>query len=301
MWQVFLMYALFGSIFSIGKIGIENSQPYFLTGVRMLLAGGILLAFFCYKNPGKIVITKAEWKLLFLVAFFNVFITNAFEFWGLQYMSAAKTCVIYNLSPFWAALIAYSFGTEVMSRKKWLGLAVGIIAISPMMLGPWFSNGFGETTSLELIAECALTVSSITAVVGWTFVKKLTVEKNTSPLLINSISFLMAGVMCLMTSISIETWNPVPVFSWPEFLLALCYIVLVHNIICYSIYASSLKKFSVTFMSFAGLSCDLFAAFFGWLFLRESIHLSFWFAFIGIVMGLYLFYQEEKTLEPENA
>lgn len=300
MWQVFLMYALFGSIFSIGKIGIENSEPYFLTGIRMLLAGGILLAYYCYKNPGKIVITKSEWKLLFLVAFFNVFITNAFEFWGLQYMSAAKTCVIYNLSPFWAALIAYTFGTENMSGKKWMGLAVGLLAISPMMVGPIFAGEFSESTTLELVAECALTVSSITAVVGWTFVKKLTVENKTPALLINGISFLMAGVMCLTTSLSIEKWNPVPVFSWPEFLFALGYIVLIHNIICYGIYAASLKKFSVTFMSFAGLSCDLFAAFFGWLFLSEPIFLSFWIAFIGIMVGLYLFYQEENTLEAEN-
>lgn len=301
MWKVFLMYALFGSIFSIGKIGIANSQPYFLTGTRMLLAGSLLLCFYLFKHRQKLIFSKEEWKLLFLVAFFNVFITNAFEFWGLQYMSAAKTSVIYNLSPFAAALIAYTFGTELMSKNKWLGLSIGILALCPMMFGPLFTEASTEENSLELLAECALTISAITAVIGWTFVKKLTVEKNMSHLLINGISFLMAGGMCLLTSASFETWDPVPVSSWPEYFLALIYIVLIHNIICYSIYASSLKKFSVTFMSFAGLTCNLFAALFGWLILGEAIGNSFWIAFVGIMVGLYLFYQEEKDVAIETS
>ncbi len=295
MWQVFLMYALFGSIFSIGKIGLDASQPYFLTGVRMLLAGSLMLGYLCYRDPKSLKISKQDWRLFFLIAFFNVFITNAFEFWGLQYMSAGKTCLIYSLSPFAAALIAYFFGTEKLTMKKWLGLAVGFVSFCPMMLTPWLNNGTEESSSIELIAEGALTISAITAVIGWTFVRKLTVEKNTPHILVNSISFLLAGGMCLLTSLWIETWNPIPVSVWPDFLISLLYIVLIHNVICYSIYAAALQKFSITFMAFAGLSNPLFAAFFGWFFLGEEMTKSFLLAFIGILAGLYLFYQEERS------
>lgn len=297
MWQVFLMYALFGSIFSIGKIGIAASQPYFLTGMRMFMAGGLMLGYLYLRAPKSLTIHRSDWWLFFLVAFFNVFITNAFEFWGLQYMSAGKTCLIYSLSPFAAALIAYFFGTERMTGKKWLGLFIGMLAFCPLMLGPWLSGGTSEVSSMELLAEGALTISAITAVIGWTFVRKLTVERNISPVLVNCVSFLMAGGMCLLTSISIENWDPIPVFSWSNFLLSLVYIVFIHNLICYSIYAASLKHFSVTFMAFAGLSNPLFAAGFGWLFLSEEITPSFWLALIGIFLGLYLFHIEESKAE----
>lgn len=300
MWQVFIMYALFGSIFSIGKIGLAASQPYFLTGTRMLLAGGLMLGYFCFRYPKSFKISQLDWGLIFLVAFFNVFITNAFEFWGLQYMSAGKTSLIYSLSPFAAALIAYFFGTEKMTEKKWLGLLIGFLSFCPMMLAPWLNSTVQEVNRWELIAEGALVISAITAVIGWTFVRKLTIEKHTPPLLVNSVSFLLAGGMCLLTSLAIETWEPLPVFVWPDFLLSLCYIVVIHNIICYSIYATSLQKFSVTFMAFAGLSNPLFAAFFGWLFLGEVISGSFWLAFAGILLGLYLFYREEKHILEEN-
>jgi drug/metabolite transporter (DMT)-like permease len=295
MWQVFLMYALFGSIFSIGKIGIENSQPYFLTSMRMFLAGFLMLGYFHFSNQ-KVQftrkLTRQEGWLLLWVAFFNVFITNAFEFWGLQYMSAGKTCLIYSLSPFAAALIAYFFGTEAMSGKKWIGLVVGFLSFCPMMLTPWLNSEVAN--DLELLAEGALTISAITAVIGWTFVRKLTVERNVPHPLVNGLSFILAGLMSLAASFTIESWQPVPVVSWPEFLLSLLYIVLIHNIICYSIYAEALNRFSVTFMAFAGLSNPLFAAFFGWLFLSESITVSFWLAFIGVGLGLFLFSSEER-------
>lgn len=297
MWQVFLMYALFGSIFSVGKIGIAAAQPYFLTGMRMFLAGGLMLGYLYWRSPRSVVIEKADWLLFFLVAFFNVFITNAFEFWGLQYMSAGKTCLIYSLSPFAAALIAYFFGTERMTARKWLGLLLGMLAFCPMMLGPWLSHEVAETHSMELLAEGALTISAITAVIGWTFVRKLTVEKKSAPILVNGVSFVLAGGMCLLTSLAIEDWKPIPVFSWPNFLMSLIYIVVIHNLICYSIYASSLQHFSVTFMAFAGLSNPLFAAGFGWLFLGEEVTFSFWIALLGICLGLYLFHKEEQPIE----
>lgn len=296
MWQVFLMYALFGSIFSVGKIGIEAAPPYFLTAVRMLLAGFLMLIYIIFFTHQKFQIKKQDWVLFLFVAFFNVFITNAFEFWGLQYMSAGKTCLIYSLSPFAAAFIAYCIGSETFSYKKLLGLIIGFVSFCPLMLAPWLNNQI-ESHPMELIAEGALLISAITSVIGWTFVKKLVGERNYSPSMVNCVSFLIAGVMSLSTSFSIEVWDPIPVLIWSDFLYSLFYIVIIHNIICYSIYASVLKKFSVTFMAFAGLSNPLFAAFFGWLFLNEEMTSLFWLALSGITTGLYFLYRDEQQLK----
>lgn len=297
MWQVFLMYALFGSIFSVGKIGIASAQPYFLTGTRMLLAGIILLGYSKFQNSISFKFSKSDWILFLLIAFFNVFITNAFEFWGLQYMTAGKTCLIYSLSPFAAALIAYFFKTETMSLKKWMGLIIGFVAFMPMMIEPWLKEDFSQESYLELLAEGALTISAITAVIGWTFVKKMTVDNKMPHPIVNGVSFLLAGGMCLLTSFTVETWNPLPVSSWFDYLWTLVYIVIIHNIICYSIYAEALNRYSVTFMAFAGLSNPLFAALFGWVFLNEPIQGPFWLAFAGVIVGLYLFNQSEQRFQ----
>lgn len=294
MWQLFLMYALFGSVFTVGKIGMEGAQPFFLTGIRMCLAGLLIMGYLFYTSSLRVALTKRDWQFLFLIALFNVFLTNAFEFWGLQYMSAGKTCLIYSLAPFVAALMGYCLGTEQMKKKKWVGLGIGFLAVCPMMLLPWLNEQVTNSQSMELFAEGALTIAAISSVLGWNFVKKLIVERQLPHPFINGISFLLAGAMSLFTSSLTENWNPLPVFDWSKFLWALLYIVLIHNIICYSICAASLKRFSVTFLSFIGLSTPLFAALFGWVFLDEPIATTFWIALIGISVGLYLFYQEEK-------
>lgn len=297
MWLVFLMYALFGSIFSVGKMAVVASQPYFLTGARMLVAGSLILGYQFLRNPQSLTVSKRCWSTLLGVAVFNVFITNAFEFWGLQYMSAGKTCLIYSLSPFAAAFIGYVSGSETMTAKKWLGLAVGLLAFLPLMLAPWF-NTSSINGDMELAAEGALTISAITAVIGWILVKKLVVHEGVSHPAVNGWSFLLAGFMCMTTSLLVETWNPIPVSEVGTFLWTLAYIVVIHNLICYSIYASSLKRFSVTFMAFAGLSNPLFAGIFGWAFLGENMTLPFWLAMAGVSIGLYLFYQEEIAPSP---
>lgn len=100
--------------------------------------------------------------------------------------------------------------------------------------------------------------------------------------------------MCLATSLAVENWDPVPVAVWPDFLWTVVYIVIIHGLICYNIYASSLRRFSVTFLTFAGLSNPLFAAVLGWFFLDEPMTISFGLAMLGVSLGLYLYYQEES-------
>lgn len=300
MFQVILMYALFGSIFAVGKLGLESAPPYFLTGVRMLIAGIFMLSYCSFqKRKSKIapiIHNKEVIWLLFLVALFNVFITNTFEFWGLQYMSAGKTSLIYSLSPFAAALIGTLCGTERMTLQKLVGMCIGVFAFLPMMMVPWVQAEAREPSRYEFLAEIALIISAITAVLGWTFLRRLTVDLKVSHLYVNGVSFLLAAMMSFATSFVFESWNPFPVYDSLSFVISVLYIVIIHNIICYSIYAEALQRFSVTFMAFAGLSNPIFAALFGWVFLGESVGLSFWIALVGVVVGLFLFYRDESRV-----
>ncbi len=56
---------------------------------------------------------KKHLPLILFLSVFNVFITNTLEFWGLQYMETAKTCMIYNLSP----LQLFCFPTLSYAKK----------------------------------------------------------------------------------------------------------------------------------------------------------------------------------------
>ncbi len=75
---------------------------------------------------------------------------------------------------------------------------------------------------------------------------------------------------------------------------------LISNLICYNLYGHLLKRYSATFMSFAGLMTPLFAVFFGWVFLAESVDVSFFVSLVLFLLGLYCFHSEELDFKKKK-
>ena len=293
MYLVFLMYFLFASVFTVGKVSLQYAAPFFLTGVRMLIAGVLLLGFLYFRQPASVYLKKKDLPLMLGLALFNVFITNAFEFWALQFMETGKTCLIYSLSPFAAILFAYVFLSEKMSVKKWAGLFIGILGMIPIFL----STSEEEITLSRIpwlsIPVLAVSVSAFSAVIGWTMMKKLMRDRGYPFAAANAFSFLIGGGFSLLTSLTIENWHPLPLTGGLAFLPSVLYIAIIHNIICYNLYAYSLTRFSISFMTFAGFTSPLFTAGLGWFFLGEKVGLSFLLSFLFIIVGIILYSQDE--------
>lgn len=292
---LFFMFALFASVFTVGKITLQYVDPFFLTGIRMLLAAGILFIFQLVRDPKKISFQKKHFPLILFLSVFNVFITNGLEFWGLQYMETAKTCMIYNLSPFAAILFSYFFLREKMVWKKWVGLLIGLIGFLPIFLNASHTN-----LLLSSLPEFAVSISAVTAVAGWIAMKKLIRDFAYPFLIANAFSFLFGGLFSLGASLIFEDWHPLPLTSWPLFIAGVVYIALVHNVICYNLYGYSLQKFSVPFITFAGFSSPLFTAIYGWIFLNEQPGLSFFVSFVLVFLGIFIYFRAETDVKAKE-
>ncbi|MEM1283500.1 MAG: DMT family transporter [Chlamydiota bacterium] len=295
---IFLLFALFASVFTVGKTALEFSQPFFLVGTRMLFAGIILFTYEYFKNPQKISLRKQDlWPILKL-ATFNIYLTNTFEFWGLQYLPSFKTCFIYSLSPFASALISYFVFSETMTKKKWLGLIIGCLGFLPIL----FAHEGGEDLSGRILffswAEIAVLLACISSVYGWILLKHILKNGQHSPLFINGVSMMIGGLFALIHSGFTETWSPIPVTNFFGFVECWIALIVVSNFVCYNLYGYLLKKYSATFLSFAGFTTPMFTAIFGWVFLSETINIEFYFSAVIVFSGLYLFNQEELKLVP---
>ncbi len=290
---VFLLFALFASVFTIGKTALEFSQPFFLVGTRMLFAGVLLLTYEYFKHPQKFRLRKQDFWPILKLAIFNIYLTNTFEFWGLQYLSSFKTCFIYSLSPFASALISYFVFSETMTKKKWIGLTIGCIGFLPIL----FSNEGGEDLSGNFLffswAEIAVLLACLSSVYGWILLKDILKSRQHSPLFINGISMLIGGSFALVHSGFTESWNPIPVTNYFSFVECWLTLIVVSNFVCYNLYGHLLKQYSATFLSFAGFTTPMFTAIFGWIFLRETISTEFYISASIVFTGLYLFNQEE--------
>lgn len=295
---VFLLYGLFASSFTISKMGLEYAQPFFFVGTRMFAAGGLLLLYQYFFRREQCYICKKDIWRIFLLGAFNIYLTNIFEFWGLQYLTSFKTCFIYSLSPFLSALFSFLIFSEVMTPRKWLGLLVGFAGIAPVLLSQTTAEERAGQIFLFSWAELAVVSASICSVYGWILLKQLIKTNGYSPLTANGASMLIGGSMALIHSFCVESWNPIPATEYITFLECTFLLILISNFICYNLYGYLLKNYSATFMSFAGLSTPLFTALLGWLFLGETVTWHFYVS-LGIVsVGLLAFYQEElKSVE----
>lgn len=292
---VILMFAAWSSIFSLAKITLEHSPPLFLTAVRMLLAGVLLLGYLAFRNRSSFKISPKQFLSLSLYALFSMYLANAFEFWSVQHLSAAKTCFLYSLSPFFTAFFSYLHFGEKMTPRKWLGMIIGFLGIVPVLSI--------QTGSEELLGgifcfswpELAMMAAALCSVYGWVLLRLIVKEDAISPSMANGSGMLIGGVFALIHSLIIDPWNPVPVSAshFSSFMQGTLIMTFISNIVCYNIYGLMLKRFTATFLSFMGLLSPMFASFMSWMFLGETPSPIIFCSTLIVGAGLWLIYSAE--------
>lgn len=286
---IVFLYALCASTFTICKALLEYAKPFFSIGIRMLVAGGILLAYSYWKNRSVFTIQKKDRWLFVQIIVFHVYFSYILDLWSLQYITSSKSSLLYNLSPFLAALFSYFYFSEKMTLKKWLGLLIGFSGFLPEML----FKGAGPTGYYLSFPEIILLGAVISGVYGWITLRKLVKDGLYSPMMVNGVGMVGGGILALITSFFVEGWSVSPVSSlWP-FIQLMTLIIIIGNLLFYNFYGYLLTRYTATFLSFAGFTTPLFAALFGWFFLGESVEWPFFISIFVVFIGLYIFYQEE--------
>lgn len=294
-WLVVFLYATWSSVFAFGKVALEFSTPLFLTATRMVLAGVLMLGFLAWKNRSSFRMPGRQWASIGFLALFSIFLTNILEFWGLQYLSAAKTCFIYSLSPFCAALFSYIHFKEKMSRSKWIGMSIGVLGIIPVLITQTGSEELLNAFTFFTWPTLAVVGAAIFSVYGWVILRLVVKDHDISPVMANGSSMLIGGTMAMVCSLFIDNWNPIPVSAghMSPFVLATLGMTFVYNIFCYNLYGWMLKRFTATFLSFMGLLSPIFASLYGWIFLGELPSWQIFLSTFIVSLGLWIIYRSE--------
>lgn len=310
--SVVALYALLASSFTLAKVVLYYAKPCFIIGMRMVLAGGLLLGYLRLFAPKALGFSRNDLGLLAQTVLFHVYIAYVFEFWALQAVTSSKACLLYNLSPFITALFAYVLMNERLTSRKWLGLSLGMLGMLPALI----ASAPSESSMLSFLSmqEVVLLIAVASAAYGWILMSALVRKRSYSPIAVNGYAMLGGGVLSFLTSYMFEgaptiTGTDHATVVWGRELLSgfmqaqsadivmffvyLGLLILFTNVIFYNLYGYLLKRYSATFLSFAGFTCPLFAALYGWLFLSEAVTIWFFASVAIVVIGLYVFYQEE--------
>jgi len=292
--NVLFMYATWTSVFSIGKLTLIYAPPIFLTAARMLLAGVLLTGFYALFKRTAFRLTKIQWLSLGILGIFSVYLTNIFEFWALQHLTAAKTSFIYSLCPFFSALFSYIHFGEKMTKVKWLGMGIGFLGFIPVFLTQTGSESLTGGFFIFSLPELAMMAATVCTVYGWILLRIIVKSQNIPTGLANGISMLFGGGLALAHSYILDsTLLPVATENLVPFVKGTLIMTLISNIICYNLYGYLLKRFTATFLSFMGLLSPIFASISGWLLLGEAPSPTIIFSTAIVSLGLWIVYKQE--------
>jgi len=299
MFLIILLYAILASTFIFAKEALQYAQPCFLIAFRMILAGTILLGYQWVMHRKDFVFKREDYGLFIKVGFFHIFLAFVPEFWALQYVSALKTTIIYSSTPFIAALLAYFLLSERLSSRKFLGIAIGLGGLTPVLMSQLSDHVSGQSGQIVSdiahvsLAEIVLFFAVASSAYAWFLVKKL-MHKGYNLGTINGVAMFIGGIMSLITASIFEGFSA-PVSNWHMFLFWVGLLIITANIVVYNFYGFLLKRYSITFLSFAGFLCPCFGTLYDWLFMGGHVTSSYFISLGLITLGLYIFYRDELS------
>jgi drug/metabolite transporter (DMT)-like permease len=288
---IILMYAVLSLTFIVAKKTLFYADPYFIIGFRMILAGGLFLSLQYLFDRKNFCVKRNDVWLFLKTALFYIYLAFIPEFWALQKLSASKVTIIYSITPFIVAILAYFIASETLTRKKVIGMLIGFGGIIPILMSPDMNTNASELLSVSA-REGSLLLAVFAGAYGWFPIKKLMKRGYKLPM-INGITMLIGGIGAMITSFSIEGICVAHVSSWPQFLFWIMLLIIIANGIFYHMYGWHLRKYSFIVLSFTGFLCPIFGSFFGWLLLGEQITIHHFLSLLIIGAGLFLFYTDE--------
>lgn len=285
---IIALYAILASTFTSGKAALLLMPPLYLTAMRMILAGFLLLGVYLLKNHISI-ISKRSQLLLFIASFLHIFIPYSTEFIGLQYISGSHAALLFNLTPCFTAIFAYYLLGDRMSKQQIFGFLIGMIGVTILTIESCQSIAI---ISGPIFAYVLLLISVISCSIGWIIVKKL-LNSGLSITIINGWTMLLGGFYSLLAAFFFERFPSHTVSDWYSFGFYFSLLFIAANIIFYNAYGYLLKRYKPTVLSFFGCITPCITALYEWLFHGLYCGNMFLITYFIVIFGLYIFWRDE--------
>lgn len=281
---IIFLYFVLALSFVIAKIALNFCPPLYLIGIRMSIAGILLLSYQYLFKKYKFLIPRDDWMLFFKTTLFHIYLAFVLEFWALQYLTSAKTNLIYSVTPFMASILSYFLLSEKLGFLRLLNIGLGFVGLLPILISR--STALEGVTLFRFsLAEIILLFAVFSSVYAWFLIKRL-MAKGYPLSFINGTCMLLGGLLALITAPFFETLPNLTgkMFSY-IFLL-----IFLSNIIVYNLYGWLLHTYSITFLTFAGFLCPLFGSVLGYVLLGENISWHYFLSLFIVSCALLIFY-----------
>jgi drug/metabolite transporter (DMT)-like permease len=260
-----ICFITWGSTWAVAKVGLEDLPPLRLVGIRMLVAGGVLLPFIRSQLKG----LKAGtfWSLVG-VGTLQIGFPFAMMFIGQQWVPSSWAALLFSTYPVWVLLMGRALlPDQLLTPRKLLAAAlglVGVVALQNTQLSGLKLSSLGITGCLLILGSagfCALANVLVKRHLG-----------HVPPHLLVCVQTLSSAVPLLGASFLLESGMPV---HWtPRAVLALLWLALGGTVVTYQLFYWLLPRISLSSVGAMALLDTLVAVVLGVGLLHEPLTAS---------------------------
>jgi drug/metabolite transporter (DMT)-like permease len=120
------VYIIWGSTYFAIKLALPDYPPFLLTGIRLLIAGCVMLAFVRYKNYP--MPSRSQWQPLIVLAAVMTVFASALVNVAEQTVSSGVVAIGVAAMPLWAGFFA-ALRSYHPSKIEWSGLLLGFLGV----------------------------------------------------------------------------------------------------------------------------------------------------------------------------
>ncbi|MDN5843305.1 MAG: DMT family transporter [Alcaligenaceae bacterium] len=274
-----LFLVLWSSGFVFLKLGLQFADPLTFLALRYAFVVVILLGPLLWIRPS-FPRHARQWLHLAVVGVLLQAGYFSFTYLSLyQGMSAAGLALITSQQPILVGLLAPFIAHERVSRVGWLGLALGVIGASIVIIAK--APGAGAV-SLWAAFYAILALFAITASTLWE--KRFGTENH--PVVANLVQYTIGFVVVLPLALMLEPmrvqWDAVGLWA------ALAYLVICNSIVAITLLLAMIRRGQATRVSALFFLVPPATAVIAFLLLGETIPLLAWPGILLAALGIYL-------------
>jgi drug/metabolite transporter (DMT)-like permease len=267
-----LLSALWGGSFLFIRIAAPVLGPVLLIELRVLIAGvALLLYMLVTRSPLDL---RARWRNYLVIGIINSAIPFTLIATAELFLTAGLAATLNATSPLFGAVVAAMWIKEALTKKKVIGLALGLLGVS--VLVGWSPFPFSVTLAVSVAASLAAA-----ACYGIASVYTKVYIRGASSKAVATCSQLGAALFLLpLTFVAPSKHAPTPIV-----LLAVVALALLGTAVAYLLYfwliehAGPTRALTVTFLA------PVFGVLWGTVLLSEPLNLSTFIGFGIILIG----------------
>lgn len=289
-----ILYLVWGSTYLVILFALKSFPPFFLGGIRFLIAGIILICWCLIKKqsiPKLLDIAKLSLIGILLLSF-----ATGAVIWAEQYLPSSIAAITPATVPVWLVILdKRNWKSHFTNRYLIAGLLIGFLGVIFLVGGN--VSGSSLSGNMSLISFIVLLGGAISWSIGTLYSKYKTIAGATS--MKTSIQMIAAGIFSLLLSATQGEYALVSVDAISnEAIWSLAYLVIMGSIAGYMAYVWLISVKSAPVVGTFVYVNPAVALLLGWLFAGEKIAFYQIAALVIILIGVLLVnLSKEKLLK----